>query len=237
MSHDIPDQNQHATGEAIAHLINHTPALPLLEAVAVYLKENATDGDLCFFASCVVQSLKAQHPVHQRAATINDAERIHAALVANANGEPLPCCDRHALNPDSPDECAAYTGTTDTGDGCEDTEAPTVHADGFGVPVRTCSVCGDDSADQTGECADWCGPACAEAITADDTPEYERRQKAAVRAINAAVNAGHTSFSALFLQWEFVACPTCGDDLELSSEDGFKSHIVALCDCFGEVVL
>lgn len=41
-------------------------------------------------------------------------------------------------------------------------DQPTVHADGYGVPVRTCSVCGDDSADQTGECADWCSPACAD---------------------------------------------------------------------------
>jgi len=251
MSHDIPDQNQHPTGDGIAHLINHTPALPLLEAVVRYMEENTTQADRVFFASCVVQSLKAQRPVHQHPATISQAERIHATLHLEANRHPCACCDRHALNPDNPADCAAYTGTTDTPDGCEDTETPrltpegsvhqirvaTVNEDGYGVAPRLCP-CGEESADQTGDCAPWCSPECADTTVQERAVETDRRQKAALKAINAAVNMGHTTFERLFLKWDSVDCPTCAVALDFTSPvSDFSAEVEVSCDCFGTVFL
>jgi hypothetical protein len=78
----------------------------------------------------------------------------------------VACCDRHALNPDNPDECAAWLNSPDTPDGCEPVdEAPTVLEDGYGIAPRLCH-CGEEALDQTGDCAPFCSAACA-----DNEPE------------------------------------------------------------------
>ena len=52
---------------------------------------------------------------------------------------------------------------------------------GFQNPadLRRCSVCGDPSLDQTGECADWCSADCADAPTCCDFHHAERHTEGA----------------------------------------------------------
>ena len=185
MSHDIPDQNQHPTGDGIAHLnalVMEVSPMLLSQAVVQYLGENATPADLCFFASCLKQQFTTTH-----AARLAEIERVHQVLIAEANapkvrsltdsiqraadmgtldGGFLPrfvCdCEKPNLHPH---DVICRCGRDD-----DDDEPPTVLQDGYGIAPRLCS-CGEESLDQTGDMAPWCSAECADngsAEIADD---------------------------------------------------------------------